>query len=935
MNNEAKDLALFFLRNSGCIDIATEEQIVSAIEKTILIHPQTDCEELKRHLESEYKIWVDDYRIIEKEEARRPWLSANKSKIDWGFWKRYKWYLEEKEKFAPKAIQSIEKLTDRTLDALFEPTQNVQIDKRGMVVGQVQSGKTANYIGLICKAADAGYKMIIVLAGIHNNLRSQTQFRLDEGFLGFDTQQERVNKNDNLWIGVGKPKSNRKLVAHSLTSGSDNGDFNKSFANNPMVISAFRSDSPILAVIKKNASVLERLKQWLSLQAIETTRGGKIIKNKPLLMIDDEADHASINTKKDELCPTKINGQIRSLLRLFQKSAYIGYTATPFANIFIPLNEDNLFPRDFITNIPPPSNYIGPDKVFGFEPMEDDEEPTDTLPVVHRIDDYQDFVPDRHKLDDQLPVRVPESLKTAVKCFIITCAIRRLRGQINDHNSMLIHVSRFQKWQARIKELVENVFDFYRMGIEQNNVRIIEEIRQTFEIDSDDYRSYVTTSGQIINSQLAELDPAIKVHTWNEVLPFLHPAASKIQVKEIHGGAKDVLDYQAYDKKDTKPDEEAGLSVIVIGGNKLSRGLTLEGLSVSYFLRASRMYDTLLQMGRWFGYRSGYVDLCRLFTSRELNEWFCHITLASEELRKEFNYMSDIAGSTPEQYALKVRTHPGVLQISATNKIRTAVNINISWSGVLIESYKLSKKSRDIRANLDNLNSLLSSFEYEPVLKKGNLLWNNIHAAGIVSFIRNFIAPENPIASTDRLAEFILEKQKDNELNIWHVALMSSALKEAKEYVLPDSTKICLFERAEEKSNKSDDIYYIRKSHIISPYHEFIDLTDEEYELAKRKTFEKRIAKEEYYREAQMPNYPNGNLVRNDPEIKNARFPLLLLYLLNPEKAGLSASENPIVGFAIRFPGSTKDRTITYAVHEQLLERFEVNEEPDDYDYED
>jgi len=932
MNNEAKELALFFLRKAGCSDTATEKQIADAIDKTILIHPDTDNEELKRHLESEYKIWVDDFRIIEKEEARRPWLAGNKSKIEWGFWNRYKWYLEEKKKFPPKTVQSIEKITDRTLDALFEPTQKAQIDKRGMVVGQVQSGKTANYTGLICKAADAGFKMIIVLAGIHKNLRSQTQVRLDEGFLGFDTQQERVNRNNNLWIGVGEPRSNRHLIAHSLTSSLDNGDFNAGAAN--ALALNFYTNDPILAVVKKNAYVLNRLEQWLSAQSSETSNGNKIIRNKPLLIIDDEADNASINTTRDELNPTKINGQIRNLLRLFQKSAYVGYTATPFANIFIPLNDDNLFPRDFITNIPAPSNYIGPDKIFGFEPLEDGEEPTDILPVVHRIDDYQNFVPDRHKLDDQLPVSVPESLKTAIKCFILTCAIRRLRGQSDEHNSMLIHISRFQVWQSRIKELVENVFNFYRMGIEQNNAGIISELRNTFETDVDGYRSYTTTSAQILDSQLSELDPAVKVHMWIEVLPCLYPAATKIQVKEIHGGAKDVLDYQAYDKKYIREGEEAGLSVIAIGGNKLSRGLTLEGLSVSYYLRASRMYDTLMQMGRWFGYRTGYVDLCRLFTSGELNEWFCHITLASEELRKEFNYMSDIAGSTPEQYALKVRTHPGVLQISATNKIRTAVNVNISWSGVLIESYKLSKKSQDINTNLCNLNKLLSSFSSESINKKGNFLWNNIPALNIISFIGSFITPENPIASPDRLAEFIMEKQKDDELDIWHVALMSSNSKN-KDYVLVDTTRIWMFDRTDDDKNNSDEVYYIRKSHIISPNHEFIDLTDDEYELAKRKTFEQKKAHEEYPGEAQMPNYPNGNLVRNDLEIKSARFPLLLLYLLNPEKAGLPESEKPIVGFAIRFPGSKINRTITYAVHQQLLDKFEVNEDPEDYDYED
>lgn len=794
-----------------------------------------------------------------------------------------------------------------------------------MVVGQVQSGKTANYTGLICKAIDAGYKMVIVLAGIHKNLRSQTQLRLDEGILGFDTQLERVNKNNNHWIGVGKYASTRHLIAHSLTSNSDNGDFNAATANNALLGTIFKTNDTIIAVVKKNASNLNKLEQWLEQQTTEIKGGEKVITNRPLLIIDDEADNASINTTTDDLNPTRINGQIRNLLRLFLRSCYVGYTATPFANIFIPLNDDNLFPRDFIINIPAPSNYIGPDKVFGFEPLEDNQPSNDTLPIVNRIDDYFEFVPDRHKREDQKPVILPSSLKTAIKCFIITCAIRRARGQINVHNSMLIHVSRFQVWQSRIKELVDEVFNYYRRGIEQNSEMVLEEIRKTFEDDTESYRSFQTVSSQILNSQLADLDPMVRIHQWNEIEGHLHHAAAKIQVKEIHGGAKDSLDYYNSD----------GVSVIAIGGNKLSRGLTLEGLSVSYFLRASRMYDTLMQMGRWFGYRPGYVDLCRLFTSQELNEWFCHITLASEELRKEFNYMSDIAGSTPEQYALKVRTHPGVLQISATNKIRTAINVNVSWSGVLIESYKLSKSYSDNHSNLDNLKKLVSSIETKPIEKKGNCLWNEIPSSLVIPFIRNFVAPENHIASAERIADFIVEKNKDNELQTWHVALMNSQSKSSKKYAIDNIGLISLFDRSIDNENSAEGEYYIKKSHIISPNHEFIDLDENEFEYALTETINKRKQHSQNPNETKKTNYPNGNLVRNDKSIKNARYPLLLLYLLNPEKARVTDFDIPIVGFAIRFPGSEKNTTITYAVQKQLLDKFEVQEDPEDYDYED
>jgi hypothetical protein len=456
---------------------------------------------------------------------------------------------------------------------------------------------------------------------------------LDEGFLGFDTQVDRVNRENRRNIGVGNIDSS--LIVHPLTTSLENGDFKSSTAN--AGLTNFNTTEPILAVVKKNGSVLNRLLQWLLAQSSVDANGKRVIRNKSLLLIDDEADNASINTRKEDDGTTRINGLIRDILRLFDRSAYVGYTATPFANIFISREEDDLFPRDFIVNLPAPSNYIGPEKVFGFEMVDDDDDSDAVLPIVRRIDDYQSFLPDALRHTDNfyefgndpagrkeipLPTEVPESIKLAIKCFILTCAVRRLRGQVNVNNSMLIHISRLIAWQRQIKELVENAFDFYRRGIEMNVPAIIEEMREAYEDDTPTYKSYVSTSEQIINSNLIKIDNKAQVHNWNKVLPLLNETASIILVKEINGGSADVLNYY---------DHPNGLSVIAIGGNKLSRGLTLEGLSVSYYLRASKMYDTLMQMGRWFGYRPGYVDLCRLFVSRELNEWFCHITLATQQ----------------------------------------------------------------------------------------------------------------------------------------------------------------------------------------------------------------------------------------------------------------------------------------------------------------
>lgn len=901
------------------IGSVTKQQIEQAVDSALMmpIYKELNRSHLIREIESLYNIRMDDFKIIEDEERRTPWIGNSKANITWNFWNRYRDYLQIDKNYPDIVLNQIDKLTDRTLDGLFNPMEKIIVGKKGLVVGQVQSGKTSNYTGLICKAADAGYKLIIVLAGLHNNLRSQTQLRLDEGFLGFDTQHQRAFQQNGVAIGVGK--INKNGVAHSLTSSLDNGDFATKTANSMGGVN-FNTSEPIIAVVKKNTKVLERLYKWLSAQTETLSDGTKKIRSKSLLLIDDEADNASINTNKDDDHATIINQHIKNILSLFDKSGYVGYTATPFANIFIPIKEDDLFPRDFIINIPAPSNYIGPEKVFGIKVLEDEDENDSVLPIVHRVDDYEGLIPNGHKKDDAFPSELPASLEIAIKCFILTCAIRKLRGQDKVHNSMLIHVSRYTRWQRQIKELVENTFNFYRRGIEMNIPLVLKEIKKVFEEDykypivhngqkiSERYKSYKTISQTIIDT-MPKVDSQVRVHNWESVLPHLHSATAKIEVREINGGSADALNY--FDHKE-------GLSVIAVGGDKLSRGLTLEGLSISYYLRASKMYDTLMQMGRWFGYRPGYVDLCRLFTSRELNEWFCHITLASEELRDEFEYMSKVAGSTPEQYALRVRTHPGVLQISASNKIRKAVNIEVSWAGRLVESYQLQKAPTTIKSNLEVTKSLINSLSKTFISKSNHYLWKNISVELVKPFFQNFRVSENlKKVEPAKLLNFIELSNKSGELTNWNIVLRVKNDAEFN-YDLNSTNGIngigCIIRTDAEKNDNYN--LSIRKNHIISPKDEFLDLTEEEFArgLARTKELNKNYKND----------FPKGEIVRN--EIREPTTALLLLYFLNPQKVGIGGTE-PLVGFAVSFPKSIANHTVRFAVHEQLLEKFDINDD--------
>lgn len=890
----------------------TDSEINEAVSKAKILYSDVDTAKLKNDLLSMYSVKIDTFQILEGRERREPWLKDFRAdqKTKWEFWTRYAEYLEKQKKFSPSVILQLDELTDKVLDKLFNPQRSeIQISKKGLVVGQVQSGKTANYTGLICKAADAGFNLIIVLAGIHNNLRSQTQNRIDEGFLGFDTQYERAyTMNKTTKIGVGLIPGFENAIANSYTTSLEKGDFTSRATNTAGF--NFNAPQPILLVVKKNASVLKRLCTWLQTQATNDK-----ITNKSLLIIDDEADNASINTNVKELDPTAINKNICKIISLFNRSAYIGYTATPFANIFIPQNEDDLFPRDFIINIPAPTNYIGPEKVFGTSIIPDDTN-NDLLPIVCPIKDYDYFVPQGHKKDDDKPTfsDIPESLKTAVKCFIVTCAIRIARGQGTKHNSMLIHISRYQMWQNHIKELVEQLFNYYKHEIEASDPAILEEFRKILENDTANYKSYKTVTTEIRQSKFGNIDKYLMIHSWEEIKPLLFKAVQKVEVKSINGTSGDCLTYYE--------NEKTGISVIAIGGDKLSRGLTLEGLSVSYFLRASKMYDTLMQMGRWFGYRPSYVDLCQLFTSEELNEWFRHITIASEELRGEFNYLSE-SGGTPENYALKVRTHPGCLQITSISKMRYTKQISVSWAGRLIETYQLPMDKGAKKRNLiatDNFISALGT----PEQKGNNYLWRNVSPDDICDYLSKFkVADSLKKVDLDMISSYIHDLVRVGELTSWSVVVMNKN-QSAVQHVFSNGIQAGCFDRSRAEDTNWNT-YYIRKNHIVgNQTDEFIDLDDDLLDAALERTLQRKAELNKSWDK----DYPAPEIVRQ--EFRQRINPLLLIYPLNPVCANVlnkqgeiqsdtisySKTDEPFIGFVVSFPSSNTNIAVSYAVNQ-------------------
>lgn len=867
---------------------------------------------LKVTLESKNLVSNPEYQIFESQKPEREWVANRRPAIEWTFWDAYKKYLDAKG-IAAGTITKLDHLTEDILNRIGDPQKPGAWDKRGMIVGDVQSGKTSNYIGLINKAADAGFRIIVILSGLYENLRQQTQDRVDEGFIGAPSEPD-----GNYFSGVEKYRPARPV--HPLTHSGDNGDIRLAGLRNLPL----NTNDYYVVVCKKNPKVLSNLLRWLYTQG-RPDGDYHLIKDIPLLIIDDEADYASINVDKKFV--STINKYIRGILSLFDQSAFIGYTATPFANVFIsdgdgtadkdfPIGKrrfrlgEDLLPRDFIINIPPPSNYIGYTKIFNTS-LDDD---AGNLPMINIVDDFEPYIPQGHLKGDTPPDGLPQTLKDAVLCFILVCAIRLARGQAKEHNSMLVHVSWYVNWINHIAGSI----DEYLQDL-KNKIRYDSDGALTSQLE-DLWKKEFQGRTTRIAERLGYEDPRLMEHSWEEIAPCLTDAAEKIEVRAVHGPAKDLtyensapLDYNKH------PD---GLSVIAVGGNKLSRGLTLEGLSISYFLRATRFYDTLLQMGRWFGYRPGYADLCRLFTTKDLVTWYQFIANATEELKEQFDIM-ELAERTPKNFGFKVRTAPGMLMISSATKIKGAVDLNLSYSGLLLETYVLSKSPDILRQNMNALGELVYRLGTPSGRRRQGqrLIWENIPFSVVRPFLHDFKTTQ-PGLKRDFIIGYISNQLVHGDLTNWTVVIISNSI-DPKPHPLStagESLSIGRTMRKEEEEEKEgvkfvDPVnYIIRNSHIISPPHEYLDMdeTDERFVLALDETIANTKA-------SNPPSSPGGKYIRQYRGRKNV---LLLIYVLDPEGFG-GQSDLPAVGYALSLPKIDGDTTYPYKVNQQFLKEFE------------
>ena len=923
------------------------EDIDSYINQAVMLS-KLDCDEAAKtrlfiDMEYEYKIVHNKGQAIFNDYGeKREWYSNLKIQDNF-FWSRYKDYLINHSSISRISINLLDDITlPDIMNCLGNP--NDALDKprlrRGLIIGDVQSGKTATYTGLICKAADAGYKVVILLTGITENLRRQTQERIDEGIVGITLKKEgKIEKYPRVGVGL----DNKQIKATSVTS-----TLNDFVGNCNKITMSLANNSLVLFVIKKNVSVLQRLFNWLREQNIDPVKG---YVNVPMLLIDDEADNASVNTRKDETDPTRTNKLIRQICNLFMNSTYVGFTATPFANVFIdPDSVDamlhaDLFPEHFIYALEAPSNYVGADKIFYPEGTfyHNLRYITDITEPDYASEEYKDLVQNNlevlnsgtfyYKHKKEWDGILPDSLRESILCFCLANVVRDLRGQSKEPRSMLVNMSRFIHVQkvitGHVAEWFEAVFNDIRVNFNEDasknhHLPLYGELRSLWE----KHFSQVNDVTFARVSQKATLLAALE----------------KIEVKMVNGSKQSAsLNYK----------ENPSLRVIAIGGLALSRGLTLEGLMVSYFYRNTATFDVLMQMGRWFGYRRGYEDLFQIWTSHTSALWYAEVAKASAELKNDIREMFD-QQLTPKDFGIKVRDNCDELQITASNKMRTAVSKDMMYSfyGNIYDTPYITSKIEHNKINMQRVQELASELfaqgyslrftDYKKVNKDVNdtsdgssRYFADVPKEVVVEFLRGIkYSMANPRFDAKNIINF-LEDEDTEGVDLWDVVFESG--KSTTHYNVKGLRQIKCMERSICSTTRNIIQISTRRRVMTGSMEGRFALSKEDIESA------------EDAQRNQWEKDGENSLGRDIPVKAYFRFlpkrkPMLIIMFIKPKEADGEEEEmlhkyrealgdDCIVAFAVGCPGVKEEgKAVKYQVNKIFQQLNIEGEEPEEED---
>lgn len=878
--------------------------------------------------ESNANIIVNKPQILVKDKYAGQWFERKKVLLEnggkEGYFGRYEDYLRKND-FPENVIERIRIDNSKVLKLCANPDESLNKDdskKKGLVVGDVQSGKTANYIGLINLACDYGYKIIVLLAGMTDSLRQQTQSRVDMGFIG--AISDSISSEQIVYTGVGI----KSQEYYGIPMTNNEYDFvkfirkNKNFTTGDLI-------KPVVLIVKKNASVLRQIEKWLK-------PGSKYLNGQQqnILIIDDECDNASVNTSKDISKATKINGYICNLFNNFPIASYVGYTATPFANIFIKQDSDkynNLFPSDFIVLLESPSNYFGPNKIFAFD---NESKNSRFLRVLSESEPFS--LPAKHKKGEAHFDKLPESLKEAILCFLIDNVIMTLRGKADKHRSMLINITVVNEIHDEIKEVVDDYLDLLRIVIKQDGLKET----ALFIKNEDMGMLYNIYNGEVQGYDFYK--EARKEIPWELLKAGLLNEIEKIETSVFNNTNKK----NRFSYSDKKYDYD-GARIIAIGGMVLSRGLTLEGLMISYYNRSTSLYDALMQMGRWFGYRNGYEDLCRIYISQINIQCFRAVVEAVENLKAQFRDMS-LKQKTPAEFGLMVLESPDSLNTelrrykrskllaTAKNKSRNSFEytIQLNYGQEYADTSKLSTNELENEINIDVIHNFLSRLKidlgkdiekyYSPDQnsKTPKLMVKNVPNTYIADCIKELhILPDNTKFDTYNLSNYIYES---SSYTTWNVLIASGSSNSRFFDENKDVERSFCIRPGEDVIRIGSD-----NNRLINPGDFGVGMTPEMLEKAKE--YAKQM-----FNEGSRKN-PDDLTAKDYLSVEDAN-PIFIIYPIrlksNSEEslesiARVFSKGNPLLGFAVGFPLKEKSEKMKYLINEVKLKQ--LNSSNDDY----
>jgi hypothetical protein len=868
-----------------------------------------DWDNVLRTLQEEVLVKYDPGKglIDDTEEYDKQWFSKIKitDKYNSYYSERFNDYY--KEKLGPQVRYTLSRDTESILNLCGSPKRDSVKQIRGLVFGYVQSGKTLNYASVSNSAMGAGYDMIIILAGATNILREQTQNRLNHDLIG---------QYNGKSIGVGKFNNIPSKKPISLTTPIT--DFNTKEANSQTNgINLENIRVPVIAVIKKNVTPLKNLKDW-----IENQSGGSVLK-KSLLLIDDESDYASINTNEEQ-DPTSINRGIRDILNSFDVATYLAVTATPFANILINHEVTNdeygadLFPRSFIWALDKPETYIGVREALG----------------KGFVDVYNlDLDIDENVIQDELKFvftakkenkfeYLPYYIKSAICTFLYNSTCLRQERPKTDHLSMLVNISRFTNHHIEISGLVKEFTDDLYRAIRNSSIDRIDD-------------EWLIKIKELV---------LIQQHGFNSIDEFwkeLEVNLSFLEIFDIHQSSKVTLEYPIELKRNS----------ILIGGLSLSRGFTIEGLITSVFIRTTKTFDALMQMGRWFGHKKHILKYINVFTTPTIRNRFELIDESIIDLLLQIDEMIRLK-LPPKDFGLNIRRHPNVIIETAVRQMRSRqgldvvsrskrksaqeITLKLSLGNRIMETVRfINDKDSAVHNNqlvhdfLHNLDSDVDCNRYStssyPSLfveiqkdKEKILGFLDVSNSHIRDFIMNFKLPSQKLSETSaklplRFLSDFLSKPENNKLK-WDVSLISGSGGDEKRSVHILGDEYFKVKRSFEQSKDNKSIK-LPKNQLSIPSHEFRFLNEE--------------VKEPYERS-------KGRELR-----KMTGKPLLLIFPIHPtpstdEDLDLSIFNTiDLWGWSISMPGSKNDDDYISVLANSVFVKELVEDYTEDLEYED